>query len=667
MDEFDLPKLDSREISKLLQDERVKMALKEGVDLKEHAKNIANQLEHNKSKILRDYQSDFPKFSTLFSSLDECESILDTMEQMLKNFEEQLSTSTNQIIKMQGESKEYTLKLENRKKMEKNLNQFLNDMYFPKNMIEVIRSGRINKQYVQYLIYFDQKLDFMESQDRDVVCVKEQTEAIANLKEIAAASVFRWLARKISFPKKDQKTLASLKAKHLSLKKYGLLFKFLKKRDTTKAKAIIEEYIKLSSGLTLTYTQRSIALVDGLKTSSVSKSHLLGQSQTGSALSGLFGPKSPKTENVHVYSLQSRPDALSFSQPIQIPQGQKQKLTYEYLFRSILDLFYEMAADEYLFTRDFFYYDLSDRVLQKSIDLITDNLQRYISSSHDCIGILIIMCCMLHFKNELNTLGCHNLDNFMSQLTKSLETRFNLLITMHVDSFKALNSAGWGTLDCRTPHYVTRRYSQFLSSLLTLKMNESLKVVNLNASLQALRNGIISLLERMGNSLTGEERMIFLINNYALIQSLSSEQDNNEDVEFLQAELNKEADKYCESQLQKYFPLLVDFYNAYIEVDNSGHMNIKVPKSQQIVQEVLESFSSTVESQLKVIDENMFKNFPTFILGKTIYTKLTQKLHDKYAAIGEIITKHFRFFRDAAYYVPSYKVKEFIPTNEEEE
>eukprot|EP01124_Arcella_intermedia_P009541 TRINITY_DN16226_c0_g1_i6.p1 TRINITY_DN16226_c0_g1~~TRINITY_DN16226_c0_g1_i6.p1 ORF type:complete len:674 (-),score=188.28 TRINITY_DN16226_c0_g1_i6:92-2092(-) len=666
MDEFDLPKLDSREISKLLQDERVKMALKEGVDLKEHAKNIANQLEHNKSKILRDYQSDFPKFSTLFSSLDECESILDTMEQMLKNFEEQLSTSTNQIIKMQGESKEYTLKLENRKKMEKNLNQFLNDMYFPKNMIEVIRSGRINKQYVQYLIYFDQKLDFMESQEREVVCVKEQIEAIASLKEIASASVFKWLSRKILLPKKDPKTLASLKAKHQSLKKYGLLFKFLKKRDTTKAKAIIDEYIKLSSGLTLPYTQKSIALVDGLKTGSVSKSHLLGQSQTASGLSSIFGPKSPNTENVNVFSLKSRPNALSFDQPIQIPQGQKQKLNYEYLFRSLLDLFYDMAEDEYLFTKDFFYYDLSDRVLQKSIDLITDNLQRYISSSHDCIGILIILGCILHFKNELNSKGCHNLDNFMSQLTKSLESRFNLLITMHVDSFKALNSSSWGPLDCRTPHYVTRRYSQFLSSLLS----ESLKVVNLDGPLQSLRTGIMSLLERMGNSLNGEERMIFLINNYALIQSIFSEQDVGSDVSMdfqknIKNELDMEADKYCESQLEKYFPQLVDFYNTYIIVDNAGHMSFNVPQSKDIVQKVLQSFSSTLQKQLQLINDNMLMNFPTFILGKHIYIRLTQKLDDKYSSIGVIIAKNFSFFMQEPYYVPSSKVSQFIPTDEE--
>jgi len=318
---------------------------------------------------------------------------------------------------------------------------------------------------------------------------------------------------------------------------------------------------------------------------------------------------------------------------------------------------------------------MSEQILSRTTALLTANLQKYLNASHDCLGMLVIQCFVQYYKQQLNSKSSRSLDGYFDTISSYLKARFIQVMTLHVDSLKQAIPSSLGPIDdYRRPHYVTRRYAEFLASLLILKSNHSdvLKQFDMDALMKNLRVEIISLLERMAATCAKEGKLLFLINNYALINALVKEHNvASADTEHLEKLLDTEAEKYGEGQLIKYFSKLLTFVRAHSVKDKAGKVTPTQPTCEpKSVEEILRSFTENNywKTSIENIHQTIMENFPDFLNGRTIFMKLLTSLFFHYSLLSDIITQYFKDLRSSKYYIPisdlRYKIKELTPADD---
>jgi len=288
--------------------------------------------------------------------------------------------------------------------------------------------------------------------------------------------------------------------------------------------------------------------------------------------------------------------------------------------------------------------------------------------------MLAVQCFVQAYKQQLNNKGSRTLDGFFDGTSSQLKVRFTQVINLHVDSLKQALPNSLGPIDWKSPHYVTRRYAEFLASLLILKgqHSDALKPFDMDALMKTLRVEIINLLERMAATCPKDGKLLFLINNYALINTLIKEHNViSADTEHLEKLLDTESEKYAEGQLIKYFSRLLTFVRAHTVKDKAGKITPTQPTcAPQTIEEILRSFTENNywKKSIENIHETIMENFPNFLNGRTIFMKLLTSLFFHYSMLSEIITQYYKDLRSSKYYIPisdlRYLIKELTPADD---
>jgi len=289
--------------------------------------------------------------------------------------------------------------------------------------------------------------------------------------------------------------------------------------------------------------------------------------------------------------------------------------------------------------------------------------------------MMITQCFVHSYKQQLNAKGVRKLDEYYDGISTQLKARFTQVMIMHVDSLKLAVPIFLGSIDWRTPHYVTRRCAEFIASLLTLNSQYSIALNNLDIEgpMKSLRVEMIHLMERMGATYAGDKKILFLINNYALIVTLVKEHSvSSVDTEHIEKLLDTEAEKYGEGQLIKYFSKLLTFVRAHSVKDKSGKVTITQPTCDaKTIEEILRSFTGDnywKDSIDKIYTAGIMQNFPNFITGRMIFSKILTILYTHYSMLSDIITQHYKDLKSNKYYIPisemRYKIKELTPPDD---
>jgi hypothetical protein len=73
---------------------------------------------------------------------------------------------------------------------------------------------------------------------------------------------------------------------------------------------------------------------------------------------------------------------------------QETHFTYEAIFRSVMKHLMDAATNEYLFGMDFFKdrsFDTFNQIFGRTISLLLENLENYLFSCYDAIGLLLMI------------------------------------------------------------------------------------------------------------------------------------------------------------------------------------------------------------------------------------------------------------------------------------
>lgn len=101
-----------------------------------------------------------------------------------------------------------------------------------------------------------------------------------------------------------------------------------------------------------------------------------------------------------------------------------------------------------------------------------DAVRTYAEGSCDAVGIMLCIRVNIQHQLIMQNRQLTILDHFLTTINQTLWPRFQAVMDLHVGSVRkavATGASGFfaGNMDS-TPHYVTRRYGEFVASLLSL-------------------------------------------------------------------------------------------------------------------------------------------------------------------------------------------------------
>jgi hypothetical protein len=245
------------------------------------------------------------------------------------------------------------------------------------------------------------------------------------------------------------------------------------------------------------------------------------------------------------------------------------------------------------------------------------------------------------------------LDSFFDHMSMLFWPRFKYVFDANVKSLKGANPKKLGTIDL-TPHYVSRRYAEYVSSILTLQggSGDSFGIAGggenmLMMNLKQLRTEIISLLERLGSQLgTNKEPKVFLINNIDQMLSVFQERRvMSEEVEKLEDMLMQQTELFAEEALREAFPRLLSFVlqteramaggGAGGQSRSGGSFNL----DEGVVGALVKEFATSWRTGIQQLNDDILSYFTNFRNGMEILKQVLTQLLLYYTRFQDIIKK----------------------------
>lgn len=196
---------------------------------------------------------------------------------------------------------------------------------------------------------------------------------------------------------------------------------------------------------------------------------------------------------------------------------------FESLFRSIQYALVDHCSHEFLFLCDFFMVegqaavDLFSLVMGRAIAQLQKGLEEKVHTNHDAISLFLCICLCTKYSDLMAERCVVSIDHYWKSLAQLVWARFETVMHAHTDSLRNLDTRKH-PVDTR-PHYVVRRYAEFLCAFLVCTNLSGKKMdPRLQKLLSEQQNELDKFLSRLGQQLKKKkDRLVLQINNYDVI------------------------------------------------------------------------------------------------------------------------------------------------------
>lgn len=520
--------------------------------------------------------------SELHRQIEECDSVLARMQDMLLVFQADLGGISEEIRHLQDESLSMNVRLKNRRAAESLLHEFLDHASIDAELAASITSGPVNEEFLECVVDMTKKLKYLNQElhgsgvesalniaPRDTFAAKTLLPELDKLKARAIAKTREYFATQFNALRKTKTNVQILQQN--SLVKYAQLLHFLQQEAPPIADEIRAMYID-SMGRTLYNLFRNYNLqLQKLDQAVATKYHVVAVEEA--ALRSLFTQKVDATKKTDAFSLSDREKIL---EQIELPPilvhvatAEHQRYPYEIILRSVIKHLSDATTSEFLFIVDFFKSgarETFNRIFGRTLSMLLEALENYLLNCYDAIGLLLMIKITHAQRLVMQRRRIPVLDPFFDRISMLLWPRFKTVFDLNLKSVKTVNHRKLGLVDM-TPHYISRRYAEFVSSILVLHGgSESMGIGGggehmLLQDVQAMRIEMVALLDRMSSLLTTtKDKKVFLINNLDQILGVFQERHvNSEEVQFFEQMLLQQREFFAEECLKSAFPKLLSF------------------------------------------------------------------------------------------------------------
>ncbi|CAH0482526.1 unnamed protein product [Peronospora belbahrii] len=662
LDDIDFDELDDY-LELFQQDGVIKEAISKGVDLREYAQQIDEELRAAEAASIAQYVIKSADIVELHDEVQDCDNLLAKMQEMLLGFQADLGSISDEIRYLQDESIGMNIKLKNRRETEEKLQMYLDQVVVAPSLIKKIDEGEMNEVYLHALVTLNGKLRYAAMSDQDTLglgLVPSQTAAFsdvkAQLKKLKARALVRirdFLLAKMNEVKKPKTNVQMMQQNTLLPMKYLVTFladnapevedELRRVYSAAMSKTLVNVFRSYHTGLMKFYeevaTRTDVIVVEE------------------QSLKGMFSSRVNLSKRNDTFSVTEREKILeTVSAPaliLHVAQQEQLKLPYEAVFRNMQQHLMDSATSEYLFLIEFFKSsseeenefrtrDLFMRVFAKTLSLCLENLENYLFTCYDAIGLLLMIRLTYAQRLEMEKRRISCLDAYFDRVTLLLWPRFKAVFDLNLMSVKNAKAKKLGPID-RHPHFVIRRYAEFASSILSLSMStqqsQSSKAAAGNSAILSaqmhengqgdmilnnvtvMRDEILCLLLRLAEQHeNAKDKCVFLINNYDLVLThFEKRRVTSEETPRFEELRAGQREKFVEEELATYFAKLIQF-----------------------IEQIVHEFALTWRAGIETINGNVMTYFSNFRNGMEILKQVLTQLLLYYTRFVEVVKRSYQ-------------------------
>ncbi|KAJ8273736.1 hypothetical protein GJAV_G00104970 [Gymnothorax javanicus] len=631
-DEFILDEVDIH-IQANLEDDLVKEALKTGVDLRQYSKQVETELQRIEQASIKDYIKESQNIASLHNQITACDSILERMEGMLSGFQSDLSSISSEIQTLQQQSVSMNVRLKNRQAVRSNLSQLVDELVVPGAMISVILESPVTEQeFLEQLHELNNKINFAkELSFRETLACSDIQDIVDRLKIKAVTKIREFILQKIySF----RKPMTNYQIPQNTLLKYRFFYQFLLANERQVAKEVRDEYVDTMSKIYYSYFKSYSGRLLKVQYEEVAdKDDLMGVEDTAKKdiLSLCFFSKPSLKSRNTIFTLGQRGAVLSPAElegPILIPHTAQRgdcRYPYETLFRSQHYALLDNGCREYLFLCDFFMVagnsalDLFNSIMGKTLSMFLKSMTTYVSDCYDSIAVFLCIHIILRFRAITVKRNIPALDKYWEAVLELLWPRFEMILEMNIQSIRNTDPQKLGLLDTR-PHYITRRYAEFSSAIVSI--NQTFPNQRTNALLGQLQVEVENFVLKMAAEFPSrKDQLIFLINNYDMMLSVLMERavDDSKEVEGFQQLLLARTQE-SEALMEK------------------GQLD-RLKNDEARITQLIRGFSSSWKQSVEALSQDVMRSFTNFKNGTGIIQGALTQLIQYYHGFHKVLSQ----------------------------
>lgn len=365
------------------EDDLVRSALAKGVDLRQYAQQVDDELRQVERDSIMDYIHEAEELASLHTQIRQCDSILDSMETMLSGFQGDLASISKEIKQLQDESISMNVRLRNRRAVEGDLSQFISQAVISPQLVHNICTAEVNEAYIAFVDELHAKARFVkDDKAQRTKAYKEIHASVDKLRSRAAQRVRDFLLQKIGALRKRMTNVQILQ--QAVLLKFKTFYAFLQEHAPDKAAEVLEAYSATMSSIFLRLFKAHIGDLTRMSTEAATKVDVVGTE--AESMTSIFSRTSARGEAP--FRLDARAAVLDDNHAPIIPaiiHATKEVVHYEQVWASTLTMLVDTACSEFAFCSEFFGAQCSafEEVHGRTLDCLYTSLKVWAGSGGD--------------------------------------------------------------------------------------------------------------------------------------------------------------------------------------------------------------------------------------------------------------------------------------------
>lgn len=628
-----------QDIERFASNDSVRAVLEKGVDLQNYGSKIQEDLEEAEQASINDYLNQVDRVESLHEEISTCDHALATMEELLMQFKLALGQITTDIKSLQSKSQELTIKLNNRKEVEKYLHEFTRNVTITNDFQNLITKGEVGYNYVKPLVELDQKINFVKLPDvKKTQAARECSGPLDKLKSKASDNVKKWILlktnqlrdafnRELSNPTNNEFEQDS--ADKLSIQNAMLrckfLFKFLKNHSPDIQQSTRSYYIdNVSKVYFEMFRNLSKRLQNQMAQISMSPETIVPVQPQRSSM---FKSKRPTRESTLFFSIGDRQKLLN--DVLAPPQVfTLDSYPVEALMRSLYQTLIDTVTSEHVFSSEFFDDgNISGEIFSPTTTDLEQFLDKLLAKITDPICIVLLYRFAIAHKNEMDRRKIFKLDEHFVSIMGKLRSRFSSIVSTNQNAIEQCDPKIFLENEATAHHAnaMTKRFSEFANSLSQLMIEDIADMIT--TELHMISAAVIDLIERTSREFKNNElAVVFQINNYYLILTTLQNVNGCPLIDLFQQKLSDCTSYFVELEIKLNFPKLVETVRrAFTKLETREEpLNTGIGESE--LKEIAMDFKSTHIDKMKQIAESQMLKFGDFQNGKMILQIIAKRL-----------------------------------------
>ncbi|XP_046805206.1 vacuolar protein sorting-associated protein 52 homolog [Lucilia cuprina] len=305
-----------------LDNEEVREILKNTTDLRQYSRQIEKEFKEVENKSIEDYIKESQNIAALHNQIDECDDVLERMENMLMSFQSVLSNISTEITQLQKKSVAMSVQLTNRQSVKAQLSQFIEDMAVSEEMImSIMETPVTEKEFEKQLNILNHKLSLVkELSFKESKSTADVADVLHKLRLKAMTKIRQYMLEQIY---KFRKPMTNYQIPQNAMLKHKFFFEFILSNERQVAQEICNEYIDTMSKIYYSYFKSYSSRLSSLKfEESCTKDDLMGIEDNISK--GLFAKATSLKNKSTIFTIGKRGEILNqqLEAPIIVPHAQ---------------------------------------------------------------------------------------------------------------------------------------------------------------------------------------------------------------------------------------------------------------------------------------------------------------------------------------------------------